>query len=149
MLKNIITKLVSRSNFKNKLTNEYLYETYKRSHVQDESILKSHRHRLPHLSNERNGKFEMEENFLKKLKASVLNSSENNNRTARQSDQDMDMQEADTTTRPGFHEFADQEIIQEKEELKKFLNGFNYSSTVPTQKLPFNLFDLKNLLQVR
>lgn len=141
MLKNLIGKLSARSRFKNKMISQCMYEEYKRLNVTDANILKSHQRRLPRYTDNKHANFEMDPDVLKKLKLELdpksnydMDFAEDNNDHSRHQQYPVDEDTA--------------EQMQEKDELKKFLNDFNYSSTVPAKKIPANLFDLKNLLQV-
>lgn len=129
MLKSIITKLSSRSNFKHKLRRESAYENYKRTCLTDKKILGAHEKNMDRLVSQEdtNDRFEIDPNMFKVKKD-----------TECQVEFDSDDQEM----------ICDDEIVEQKEALKGFRNQMNNPLIVPQKKLPATLFDLKNLLQV-
>jgi hypothetical protein len=127
MLKNIITKLSSRSNFKHKLMCESAYENYKRSFLTDKSVLNAHEEKQKKISKEDiNERFEIDPIVFK------AKESEEFQREFDSDDQEM----------------LDEEYTEQKETLKGFSNQMYNPLIVPQKKLPTTLFDLKNLLQV-
>jgi formate dehydrogenase assembly factor FdhD len=132
MLKNIVTKLASRSEMKKKLAARSMYDEYRRLHITDERILQVHDKKMMNKDKE----FEVEEGFLRNLRSQVAGNT---------SCGLMETENMETNT----SQTNDKEEKTEKEELKSLLEDYNYATPVPVKKLPTNLFDLKNLLQVR
>lgn len=124
MLKNIITKLSERSNFKHNLRRESAYEHFKLANLTDEKLLRTHEERM-NLLRQSTGdeRFEIDPNLFKQKETS-------------------DEPEMDSDT----DELMDCESANEKETLKNLGSYLNNPLIVPQKKLPTTLFDLKNLL---
>ena len=128
MLKNIISKLVSRSEFKNKLRCESAYDNFKQANLSDARVLCSHQIRSQSDA-ESDSHFEMDSDLLDKLKHSP-EELRNLNRQA------------------NFLDQMSSSTSSEKQDLKNLGNFLNNPLVVPNRKLPITSFDLKNLLQV-
>jgi len=124
MLKNIITKLASRSKFKHKLRSQSMYDLYEKSCVTDKKILNEHRKRL-FKSDEQ---FELDPGLIEKLK----------NEKDEEEESEPELMETSA---------AKQDDV-DLDELKDISNDLNNPMIVPVKRLPCTLYDLKNLLQV-
>lgn len=126
MLKNIITNLSARSNFKHKLRCESAYENFKSKNLSDEKILKTHIKRMKMFEkNSGDERFEIDPNLFK--------NKEDENESEIETDENEDMMDIDSAN--------------EREKIMNLGNHLNNPLIIPQNKLPSTLYDLKNLLQ--
>lgn len=119
MLKNIISNLSSRSNFKHELRRESAYENFKRTNLTDDRIFEAHMKKMKKNDNER---FEIDPAIFRVKEEQLVEVDE--------------------------EELTDTDAQKEKAQLDELSNYLNNPAIVPQQKLPTTLYDLKNLLQV-
>lgn len=130
LLKNIISMLASRSQFKKAIRCESAYEKYRETHHLNEPIppLKKKRTHTEVYS-----EFDFCPSILKKQKKQLA-----------AQDQVEEHDECSLSATASIH-LIDSE---EKEALESLSSNLNNPAIVPITKLPTTLFDLKNLLQV-
>ena len=119
MLKNIISNLSSRSNFKHNLRCDSAYENFKRSNLTDERILEAH---LKKMKKDDHEKFEIDPAIFRVKEEQIVENDD--------------------------EEMMDTEAQNEKAQLDELSSYLKNPAIVPQQKLPTTLYDLKNLLQV-
>ena len=148
MLKNLVTKLASRSKFKHQLRSQAVYELHEANTVTDNKILEARRKRL-----NVNDIFGLDPDLMDKLRT------ERNEEEARTSDQQKEIDAmfgfklnfiADQNTGEKFQGEEEKVEGEGKKEKSEFDSGeLSDPMNVPVRKLPATLFDLKNLLKVR
>lgn len=122
MLKNIITKLASRSKFKHELRCQSVYDLYEKSCITDKKVLDQHRKRLVRPDE----KFELDPGLLEKIR--------NENDLEEENEPEVEQMETSAS--------------KQDDELEDISNDLNNPMIVPVKRLPSTLYDLKNLLQV-
>ena len=122
MLKNIITKLASRSKFKHELRCQSVYDLYEKSCITDKKVLDQHRKRLVRPDE----KFELDPDLLEKIR--------NENDLEEENEPEVEQMETSAS--------------KQDDELEDISNDLNNPMIVPVKRLPSTLYDLKNLLQV-
>lgn len=120
MLKNVITKLASRSKFKHELRCQSVLDLYEKSCITDRKVLEQHRKRLVRPD----GKFELDPGLLEKI------------RDEKDSEEENEMEQMETSA------------SRQDNELEDISNDLNNPMIVPVKRIPSTLYDLKNLLQV-
>jgi hypothetical protein len=124
MLKNILTKLISRNKFKNKLRYLSVHDSYRSKHITDIRVLDKQNERLNrNIINE----FKLDPSLINKLK------NDDNEDIMIESEEDLKENYKDEN---------------ELNELKNFSNDLNNQFLVPVKKQKITLFDLKNLLEI-
>lgn len=134
MLKNILTKLISRNKFKNKLRCLSVYDNYRSKNITDRRILEKQNERL-----NRNimSEFNLDSGLLNKIKNNDFNA-------------DTDMIESDEENKEEKNKTTTENYKDENEltELNNISYDLNNQFIVPVKKQKITLYDLKNLLEI-
>ena len=132
MLKNILTKLVSRSKFKHQVRSNAVYDLYEKNCISDKKLLEMHQKRM---NSNKNNQFEIDSELINILKSDINDIEEI----------DALLESNNTKSKNEHNEF---EAEGNKSELDDISNDLTNIMNVPVKRLPINLFDLKMLLQV-
>jgi hypothetical protein len=132
MLKNILTKLVSRSKFKHQVRSKAVYDLYEKNCISDKKLLEMHKKRI---NSNKNNQFEIDSELINILKGDINDFEEI----------DALLESNNTKSKNEHKEF---EAEENKSELDFISNDLTNIMNVPVKRLPINLFDLKMLLQV-
>ncbi len=132
MLKNILTKLISRNKFKNKLRYLSVHDNYRSKHITDKRILDKQNERL-----DRNimNQFNLDPSFISRLK-------NNDYEDEMMIESELDNQEITNKTTENYKD------ENELNELKNLSYDLNNQFLVPVKKQKINLYDLKNLFEI-
>ena len=126
MLKNIISRLSSRSNFKHELRRESAYSNFLRKNVSDKKIIRHHKEK-----DKSEEQLDFDPNVFRRLRSEHFEAE-------RDSEDEKESSQPNEQTEP-----------KEKEFLKNLGSYMNNPAIAPARKLPTTLYDLKNLFQVR
>ena len=129
MLKNIISKLSSRSNFKHDLRRESAYSNFVRKTITDKKILKLHQEKM-----KSDDQLDIDPNIFRRL---------------RNKHHEIEEEESESEEINKEKAKIDLNELGEKEHLKNLGSYLNNPAIVPSKKLPATLFDLNNLLKVK